>query len=206
MKKRVYFSLLSLQALFLILVCFPSCISSTKGCLIEGKVSDKSYEGKTVYLCNPYTSAAYDSTCIKNAAFSFELDRQGQTTEVLLLKLKSAADDLFPITLPVVAEKGRIKVVLGQTVFTSGTSLNDKLQDFLLAVDHFADQAGVSGKEAEEVRKDFMNLLEASILQNKDNGVGVYIFRAYSFRLSPECRARILEKADEEFRKKIGIN
>lgn len=201
MRKRAF--LLSLQVFALILIGFTSCTSSPKGCVIEGSVKDQTYEGKTVYLCDPYTSVAHDSTSIKNATFSFNLGEQ--ISDVLLLKLKSSTDDLFPITLPVVAENGKVKVALGDLVFTSGTPLNDKLQDFLLAVDHFSDKAVNSGKETEELRKDFMNLLEASILQNSDNGVGVYIFRAYSSRMTPECRSSILNKTGEAFKKEIEI-
>ena len=63
-----------------------------------------------------------------------------------LLVLKASCDDLFPITLPVVTEKGVVKVVLGELVLTSGTDLNDKLQDFLLAVDRFSDEMAGFGE------------------------------------------------------------
>ena len=193
---------LPLQVLLLVLVTLlSSCSPSPEGCVIEGVVRDKAYEGGTVRLCNPYTAAASDSASVRDGKFSF---KPGEgTSNVRLLVLKASDDDLFPITLPVVTENGRIQVVLGETVFTSGTPLNDRMQDFLLAVDRFSDKMSGSGKEAVEIRTDFAKLLEASILQNLDNRVGVYIFRAYSSRLSPECRAGILEKAGEEFRKEI---
>lgn len=75
-------------------------------------------------------------------------------------------------------------MVLGELVLTSGTDLNDRLQDFLLAVDRFGDEMAGKGK-ATGKSKDFSVLLESSILQNKDNEVGVYIFRSYGSRLSP---------------------
>ena len=191
-----------LAALALLLAAaLSSCKPSPGGCVIEGKVKDAAYEGKTVYLCNPYTSAAYDSTLVKEGTFSFEPGEQ--PAGVSLLELKASRDDLFPITLPVVTEKGKVRVVLGETVLTSGTPLNDNLQDFLLAVDRFSDAAGKSGKGPEEVREDFMRLLEASILQNKENRVGVYLFKAYASRLTPECRAGILEKAGEAFKENM---
>ena len=190
-----------MQAFLLLLVCLGSCTPASKGCVIKGNVKAEAYEGKTVYLCTPHTSTVLDSVSVQDGKFSFTPDVQ--ETDVLLLKLKSSPDDSFPITLPVVTENGTVKVVLGETVFTSGTPLNDKLQDFLLAVSRFSDEMAGSGKEIEKIRMDFMHLLKASILQNKDNRVGVYIFRAYSSRLTPECRADIFEKAGEGFRKEI---
>ena len=95
-----------------------------------------------------------------------------------LLVLKASSDDLFPVTLPVVTEKGVVKVVLGELVLTSGTDLNDRLQDFLLAVDRFGDEMAGKGESHGKIKKDFSVLLESSILQNKDNEVGVYIFRS----------------------------
>lgn len=109
-----------------------ACTSVPKGCTIEGTVKDKSYEGKQVYLRHALTPETYDSTIVKNGTFRFTL---GETSpEVSLLVLKASSDDLFPVTLPVVTEKGVVKVVLGELVLTSGTDLNDRLQDFLLAV------------------------------------------------------------------------
>lgn len=203
MKKRTYFSRLSLQVFLLLLVCLCSCSSVPKGCVIKGNVKADGYEGKMVYLCDPYTRTAFDSISVRDGKFNFNLG--GQPMAVLLLKLKSSADDSFPITLPVVTENGTVKVVLGEIVLTSGTPLNDKLQDFLLAVDRFSDEMTKSGKDIEMIRTEFMHLLEASILQNKDNRVGMYIFRTYSSRLTPECKADILEKVGEEFRKEIEI-
>ena len=138
---------------------------------------------------------------MKNGTFRFTL---GETSpEVSLLVLKASSDDLFPVTLPVVTEKGVVKVVLGELVLTSGTDLNDRLQDFLLAVDRFGDEMAGKGESHGKIKKDFSNLLESSILQNKDNEVGVYIFRSYGSRLSPEQKAHIAERAGEWFRKRL---
>lgn len=201
MIKRTYFSWLCLYALSLFVTALCSCSPAPKGCVVKGNVKTEGYEGQTVYLCNPYTLEARDSASVRDGKFSFSPG--GQTPDILLLKLKSSPDDLFPVTLPVVTENGTVEVVLGEIVLTSGTPLNDKLQDFLLAVDRFSDEMTKSGKETDKVRTEFMHLLETSILQNTDNPVGGYIFRAYSSRLTPECKAVIMDKAGEEFRKEI---
>ena len=190
------------MTVFLIVVLsLCACTSVPKGCTIEGTVKDKNYEGKQVYLRHALTPETHDSTIVKNGTFRFTL---GETSpEVSLLVLKASSDDLFPVTLPVVTEKGVVKVVLGELVLTSGTDLNDRLQDFLLAVDRFGDEMAGKGESHGKIKKDFSVLLESSILQNKDNEVGVYIFRSYGSRLSPEQKAHIAERAGEWFRKRL---
>ena len=193
------------MTVFLIVVLsLCACTSVPKGCTIEGTVKDKSYEGKQVYLRHALTPETYNSTIVKNGTFRFTL---GETSpEVSLLVLKASSDDLFPVTLPVVTEKGVVKVVLGELVLTSGTDLNDRLQDFLLAVDRFGDEMAGKGESHGKIKKDFSVLLESSILQNKDNEVGVYIFRSYGSRLSPEQKAHIAERAGEWFRKRLDMS
>ena len=193
------------MTVFLIVVLsLCACTSVPKGCTIEGTEKDKNYEGKQVYLRHALTPETYDSTIVKNGTFRFTL---GETSpEVSLLVLKASSDDLFPVTLPVVTEKGVVKVVLGELVLTSGTDLNDRLQDFLLAVDRFGDEMAGKGESHGKIKKDFSVLLESSILQNKDNEVGVYIFRSYGSRLSPEQKAHIAERAGEWFRKRLDMS
>ena len=193
-----------MTAFLIVVLSLCACTSVPKGCTIEGTVKDKSYEGKQVYLRHALTPETYDSTIVKNGTFRFTL---GETSpEVSLLVLKASSDDLFPVTLPVVTEKGVVKVVLGELVLTSGTDLNDRLQDFLLAVDRFSDEMSKKGENHGKIKKDFSVLLESSILQNKDNEVGVYIFRSYGSRLSPEQKAHIAERAGEWFRKRLDMS
>lgn len=197
-KRNTYFPLAILCLVTSLVACLASC-SSTPGCRVDGIVRDKAYEGKTVYLCETYGQTAVDSTMVSHSSFSFDLN--GLAQDVYLLKLKVTPDDLFPIPLPIVAEKGRIRVALGEIVYTSGTPLNDVTQDFLLAVDRYSDnmQKMRQEKTPEELRAGFSELLEGFILQNKDNCIGPYICRSYSTRLTPEGLARIKEQAGENF-------
>lgn len=152
MRKRTCF-LPQAGALLMLVLTVCACTSAPKGCTIEGKVRDGSYEGKQVYLQHTLTRETYDSTAVKDGAFRFTL---GETSpEVSLLVLKASSDDLFPVTLPVVTEKGVVKVVLGELVLTSGTDLNDRLQDFLLAVDRFGDEMAGKGESHGKIKKDF---------------------------------------------------
>ena len=197
-KRNTYFPLSILCLVASLAVSLTSCSSGTV-CRIDGTVRDKAYDGKTVYLCETYGQTVVDSTLVSHSSFSFDLN--GLAQDVYLLKLKVTPDDLFPITLPVVAEKGRIRVALGEIVYTSGTPLNDVTQDFLLAVDRYSDnmQKMRQKKTPEELRAGFSELLEGFILQNRDNCIGPYICRSYSTRLTPEGLARIKEQAGENF-------
>ena len=197
-KRNTYFPLAILCLVTSLVACLASC-SSTPGCRVDGTVRDKAYDGKTVYLCETYGQTVVDSTLVSHSSFSFDLN--GLAQDVYLLKLKVTPDDLFPITLPVVAETGRIRVAIGEIVYTSGTPLNDVTQDFLLAVDRYSDnmQKMRQEKTPEELRAGFSELLEGFILQNKDNCIGPYICRSYSTRLTPEGLARIKEQAGENF-------
>ena len=108
------------------------------------------------------------------------------------------------IILPVVSEKGHIRVSMGELVLTSGTPLNDSLQDFLLAVSNFTDQAMKQEKpDLQQIKADFGKLVEGAVLQNIQNPVGVYIYRTYSDRLSDEQKALIMNRADESFKEGI---
>ena len=197
-KRNTYFPLAILCLVTSLVACLASC-SSTPGCRVDGTVRDKAYDGKTVYLCETYGQTVVDSTLVSHSSFSFDLN--GLAQDVYLLKLKVTPDDLFPITLPVVAEKGRIRVALGEIVYTSGTPLNDVTQDFLLAVDRYSDniQKMRQEKTPEKLREGFRALLESILLPNKDNGIAPYICRSYSPRLTPEGLARIKEQAGENF-------
>ena len=179
-KRNTYFPLAILCLVTSLVSCLASC-SSTPGCRVDGIVRDKAYDGKTVYLCETYGQTVVDSTLVSHSSFSFDLNVLAQ--DVYLLKLKVTPDDLFPITLPVVAEKGRIRVALG------------------VAVDRYSDnmQKMRQEKTPEELRAGFSELLEGFILQNKDNCIGPYICRSYSTRLTPEGLARIKEQAGENF-------
>lgn len=194
---------LSASLLFVMtLSILASCLNDS-GNRIDGTVRDEAYEGKTVYLCETYHQTAVDSTTVRDASFRFSID--SLEPDVYLLKLMSSSDDMFPITLPVVAEKGRIQVALGEIVYTSGTPLNDVAQDFLLAIDRYSDQMHQSAdKPATEMRAGFSKLLVGFILQNKDNCLGPYIYRSYSTRLTPEDLAAIEEKAGKKFMENIN--
>ena len=168
-----------------------------------GKVTMEGYEGKQVYLETTVgTPTKVDSALVENGKFT--LTFTDATPQVYRLVLGKSADDMYPITLPVVSEKGHISVVMGELVLTSGTPLNDNLQDFLLAVSNFTDKAMKQEKlDMNQIKADYAKLVEGAVMQNIKTPVGAYIYRMYSDQLSDEQQALIMSRADESFKEAV---
>lgn len=168
-----------------------------------GKVTIEGYEGKQVYLETTVgTPTKVDSALVENGKFT--LTFTDATPQVYRLVLGKSADDMYPITLPVVSEKGHISVVMGELVLTSGTPLNDNLQDFLLAVSNFTDKAMKQEKlDMNQIKADYAKLVEGAVMQNIKTPVGAYIYRMYSNQLSDEQQALIMSRADDSFKEAI---
>lgn len=163
-----------------------------------GKVTLDGYEGRHVYLeTTGDAQTVADSALVKDGRFSFNLN--DSTPKVYRLVLKETDDDIFPIILPIVSEKGNLYVSMGELVYTSGTPLNDRLQDFLLAVSNLGDRKMENEADLDKYRTDYAALLEGFILQNADNVVGEYIYRTYHSKLSEQQKAVIKEKTNGRF-------
>ena len=170
---------------------------------LTGKVTMDGYEGKQVYLeTTSIPASRVDSALVKDGKFSFTFT--DSIPQVYNLVLVTSSDDVFPIILPVVSEKGHVQVSMGEYVLTQGTPMNDSLQDFLLAVSTLTDKAMQQEKpDLEKVKADFAKLVEGAILQNIQTPVGIYIYRMYADRLDDAQRATILSRADNSFKEAI---
>ena len=58
---------------------------------------------------------------------------------------------MFPIVVPLASGDGKVNIYMGEKVVTAGTPVNDRLQDFLLALDGFYETAINSGKTKDDV-------------------------------------------------------
>ena len=79
--------------------------------------------------------------------------------------------------LPVVIENGSIQAYISDVVCTGGTMLNERMQDFLMAVDEYS--TACENKQTEQIKFGFADLLKKYIEINDDNAVGEYIRTAY---------------------------
>ena len=194
------YALVSFMAAFLC-SCGSNSNPAKEG--LFGKVTMEGYEGKMIYLeTTAATPAKVDSALVENGKFAFTFT--DSVPQVYTLVLATSADDQYPIALPVVSEKGHIRVSMGELVLTSGTPLNDSLQDFLLAVSNFTDKAMKQEKpDMNQIKADFAKLVEGAVMQNINTPVGAYIYRTYGDRLTDEQKALIMNRADESFKEAV---
>ena len=195
-----------LSVLFAVVV-FCSCggggsTAATEG--LTGRVTLDGYEGRKVHLETTGANALkVDSATVAEGRFALTFN--DSVPQVYRLVLTASDDDQFPITLPVVSEKGHVQVVMGELVLTSGTPLNDTLQDFLLAVSNFTDKAMQQEKpDMQQVKADFAKLVEGAVMKNIGTPVGAYIYRTYSDKLTPEQKESIVSRGGDSFRKAVN--
>lgn len=183
------------------MVLLWSACSSTPGYQIQGISTNSAFNGKKVYLKDAYdNNVLLDSTLVVNGKFHFADTTRMDAPKVLILSIHTSEGGL-EYRLPVVIENGAIEATMGEIVGTTGTKLNDKMQDFLLAVDAYS--ATCKDKSVEDIKSGFAELLKKYILDNKENVVGVYIFKSYSSALKDEQKQTIKKEAGEWFSQQI---
>lgn len=157
---------------------------------IKGMVRDTHLNGRMVYLRNVANpSIIYDSTEIRNGRFSFSgKERSG----IVVRELYTTVDNGYVNYLPVVLEPGTITVLLDSVVCTSGTPLNDKLQDFLLAKDKFYD-GDFTGCSKEDIILRFGDFLVKQIKEYIHTPIGKYIYVSYSGYLSENNKKELVK-------------
>ena len=96
--------------------------------------------------------------------------------EVKVLSIRANKSGL-EYRLPVVIENGSIQAYISDVVCTGGTMLNERMQDFLMAVDEYS--TACENKQTEQIKSGFADLLKKYIEINDDNAVGEYIRTAY---------------------------
>lgn len=152
---------------------------------LKGSV-DSVLAGKTIYLADPLTLEAEDSTVVDPTLhFAFaDLSRYKEKCVVMFLR----ADYLIgtyhlDLKMPVVIEKGDLHVLFGENQAMMGSELNDELNKFLLQLNYFS--ALAREKPAEEVRKEFSDYLKDFVDQNHGNALGDYVRRVYADKMLP---------------------
>ena len=190
MRKYILFLSVILLSVIIMAACSPS-----PGYRINGIARAPQFEGKTVYLTDMQSNKIrYDSTVVQHGKFQFS-DSLNVTVPYLRVLSIQIPDSIMPYCLPVVIENGNITAQLGDMICTSGTNLNDKLQDFLLGLDEFISSiSGHSEWSADDVKSNFADYFIQHISVNADNIVGVYILKTYRSNISEDKLQSLLSK------------
>lgn len=147
-----------------------------KGYEIDGTAPLPQFEGKMVYMKDVCTDLPVDSAKITNGKFVFSDTATIASPVVKILSIPTRRLG-FEYRLPVVLENGTIQAGISDVVCTGGTMLNERMQDFLMAVDEYS--AACTDKQVEQIKSGFSDLLKKFIEINNDNAVGEYIRSAY---------------------------
>lgn len=183
----VGFVLLSLATLF-------SCGGTGTG--VQGEMSTQEYDGQTVYLYSIPGYKPIDSTRIDGKNFKFNVP---DSLGLYELRTRKSLKDFYFVTLPFVAGEGNVKVYMGDKVVTTGTLSNDRLQDFLLAIDQFYIDCVKSGKSVKEAVPAFKDFLKEQVVANRDNPVSAYILVAFKSRFTADEYTQLSGQLKAEF-------
>lgn len=169
-----YVKLLSfLPGICLIAACAGHQI---KGYEINGSAPLPEFEGKMVYMKDVSSGQPVDSAEIIHGKFDFSDTVTIVSPVVKVLSIRASKSGL-EYRLPVVIENGSIQAYISDVVCTGGTMLNERMQDFLMAVDEYS--TACENKQTEQIKSGFADLLKKYIEINDDNAVGEYIRTAY---------------------------
>lgn len=171
---------------------------SGNGKYITGAMTNNDYDGCKAYL---YTMLPeyrlVDSTVIDGTEFGFDIP---DTLNLYKVKVIKDQNDMFPIVVPLVSGEGKVNIYMGDKVVTAGTPVNDRLQDFLLALDGFYETAINSGKTKDEVVNEFKTFLAEQVKFNSNNIVSVYIITEFRSRFAPEVYDELVAGLDQNIR------
>ena len=147
-----------------------------KGYEINGSTPLPEFEGKMVYMKDFSSGQLVDSAEIVHGKFDFSDTVTIVSPVVKVLSIRAGKSGL-EYRLPVVIENGSIQAYISDVVCTGGTMLNERMQDFLMAVDEYS--TACENKQTEQIKSGFADLLKKYIEINDDNAVGEYIRTAY---------------------------
>ena len=163
--------------------------NTPKGCTLTGHVSMPEYD--MAYLAD-LDRHRVDSTALNGGDFRFAVADSVSRPYALLLQLVDREEPLNQMDLPVMVENGTIQVDLGEYIHISGTPLNDRVQDFLNALQACKDNLSArKGVTVEQIQSTFSGFYKEQILLNKDNVLGGYSLRDYGVHLNAADRASV---------------
>ncbi len=118
-----------------------------------------------------------DSAEIIHGKFAFADTVTIVSPVVKVLSIRASKSGL-EYRLPVVIENGSIQADISDVVCTGGTMLNERMQDFLMAVDEYSTALREQANGTDKIR--ICGFIEKKYIEiNDDNAIGEYIRTAY---------------------------
>ena len=172
-----------------LLISFAACAGNES--IIEGQVPDASYDNEWVYLVpvKDASSKTVDSIRIRESRFQFKL-KPGKQNRMFILRVKPVLRFNLQDIL-VISEPGTVYVNMDKNSSSSGTPLNQTLQQWkekkhasdstrYVLYRKYKEETDESEKarlqsEIEEVNTDYRNYADSLAERNKDNAVGQFI-------------------------------
>lgn len=163
-------------------------------CVVKGSVDNPSLNGSTVYMIdyqhkNRYAPEAIDSALIENGRFLFQDSVKNPVCRYLYVANNDIrlGSDMF-------VEEGVVKINLSNGA-VSGTKLNDRLNEYLVALDEYE----VNNKIKELIQE--YNATDNQSVRDSIDAVYDAVKSEYDARLSFNADKMYWENADNEFGK-----
>ena len=184
---------LLLPVLLLALGCCWSCSQgnarSGAGCTVEGSTVFTEYTH--AYLLS-MDRQCLDSVTLSDGKFRFVVTDSVAEPYPVIVRLGSTLTSDDRMDMPVIVERGTVRLDLGEYIHTSGTPLNAGIQAFLDGLQQCKD--GVLANDSiavDEIRAIFSAYYKEQILANRGNALGLYILQNYGNNLTEEDRAAV---------------
>lgn len=167
-----------------LLACWLMACSGYEGWALEGKCSLPRFS--SVLLLSG-EGEVVDSVAIRDGRFSLELPEKADEARAATARLLNADDADDYLDMPVMIERGKVSLSIGEYIRIGGTPLNEALQEFLDGLQACKDSClRQTGLEEEEIARIFSDFYLRQIAAHRHDALGAYIFRSYGTHLSKE--------------------
>ena len=193
---------------FLAAFMFAACSLSPKSYIVEGVVSDDSYNNRMVYLYDHEIRERVDSALVVDGKFTFT----GSVENAVIRRLV-----LNRLTVDFILENGKISVDMATPESVKGAKLNDKLSTFLTEMAMYQNEFHAKTEEIQQSQSSDVDRLRRENYQhynklieslrikvfndNKDNILGAFVlWYNQLFDMEPDLLASLYAQAGDAVR------
>jgi hypothetical protein len=194
------------KTLFLTLLAAMLCLAGCRNENFDGKCTVKihsTYKDYPIVHLQKPGGVMVDSTLrISADTLTFVRADSTEMPYIAFIRLINPNDHLDWLELPVAIEEGEVDIDLGDVVTLSGTKTNKHIQNFLNEREKMRANLNPSTDDMkaalEEVEQTYSSFYAKHILDNTDNVLGKFIYKAYGSHLLPADRERVEAKMGKQ--------